>query len=129
MAGLSVKLPLFLSKVDGAYGLNKTLPEVVKQNLKMLMLTIPGERIMIPDFGVGIPMYLFEPNTPELRSMLLNRMQEQIDKYLPFIATKQMTVDAADPLTGGEHKLVITIRYLIEPLGEEDILNMSLPEI
>ena len=129
MSGLSTKLPLFLSKEDGAYVLNKTLPEVVKQNLKMLLLTIPGERMMLPDFGVGIPKYLFEPNTPETRTALFTRIEEQIAKYLPFIATKEIFVDSDELSIHGEHKLIIKIKYLIEPIGEDDILNISLPEV
>ena len=42
MAGISVKLPLFVSEFDGPYALNKTLKDTVKQNFKMLLLTIPG---------------------------------------------------------------------------------------
>ena len=53
--GLAVKLPLFYDPVDGPYTLLKTMREVGAQNLKMLVLTNPGERIMNPDFGVGPP--------------------------------------------------------------------------
>ena len=52
--GLSVKLPLQVNTVDGAYALNKNLEEMAEQNLKMVILTNPGERVMIPEFGAGI---------------------------------------------------------------------------
>ena len=68
-SGISPKLPLIPDDVDGPYGLNKTLTESIKQNFRNLMLTIPGERIMIPDFGVGLPRYLFE-NQNNLNSLL-----------------------------------------------------------
>jgi len=57
--GLSVKLPLYLDPDDGI-GLNKTYRESVKQNFLNLLLTIPGERVMIPRFGVGLKRFLFE---------------------------------------------------------------------
>ena len=58
--GYSLKLPLLHDSVDGYYKLNKTLSEVVRQNIKMIVLTTPGERMMNPDFGVGARNYLFE---------------------------------------------------------------------
>jgi len=65
MAGISVKLPLSRDPESG-YKLNKTLKQVARQNLKMLVLTAPGERIMIPEFGVGLRNYLFENITTEV---------------------------------------------------------------
>ena len=61
MQGYSPKLPLVFDKTeDGPYGLNKTILETIKQNLKMLLLTNPGERIMNSDFGVGVRVFLFQ---------------------------------------------------------------------
>ncbi len=61
-SGLSPKLPLTTSDVFGAYNLNTTFQEVAKQNLQMLVLTMPGERMMDVNFGVGLRRYLFENN-------------------------------------------------------------------
>ena len=76
MSGISPKLPLSRDFEDG-YSLNKTLKDVARQNLKMLILTAPGERIMIPDFGVGLRNYLFENATEEGLYDLKNRIIEQ----------------------------------------------------
>jgi phage baseplate assembly protein W len=64
--GLSIALPLSLDEKDGPYKSNMTLDEVAQQNIKMIVLTSPGERVMEPDFGVGIRNYLFEQETPFL---------------------------------------------------------------
>ena len=61
MRGLSPKLPLTRNSETG-YSLNKTYRDMVKQNIKMLLLTAPGERIMDSNFGVGLKTYLFELN-------------------------------------------------------------------
>ena len=84
MAGLSPKLPLRRDEQDG-YALNKSLRDMVQQNLKMLILTAPGERIMIPDFGVGLRNYLFENATEEVLYDLKNRIIEQAREFLPYI--------------------------------------------
>ena len=57
---LFVPILIFISKKDGPFKLNKTLGEVVRQNFKNLVLTSPGERIMLPDFGAGLRRLLFD---------------------------------------------------------------------
>ena len=61
--------------------LDKTIKEN-KQKVKMLLLTAPGERIMIPDYGVGLRNFLFE-NTPEFN--IREKIITQIATYLPEI--------------------------------------------
>ena len=58
--GLSPFLPLTEDNTDGPYKLNKIIPEVARQNLMMVLLTNPGEKMMDPTFGVGISRFLFE---------------------------------------------------------------------
>jgi len=84
-SGLSVKLPLTLSSVFGAYNLNTTFEELARQNLKMLVLTAPGERIMDPNFGVGLKGYLFEMNTTSTYAQISSRIESQVSQYLDYI--------------------------------------------
>lgn len=56
-----------------------------KSNLHILFRTIPGERVMNPEFGIGIHRYLFENATPELELQLQNEIITQINKYIPDI--------------------------------------------
>ena len=81
---MSPKLPLTRDPENG-YALNKTLKSVARQNLKMLILTAPGERIMIPDFGVGLRNYLFENITDEVLYLIRNNIIEQAKEYIPYI--------------------------------------------
>ena len=83
--GLSVALPLETNPNDGAYGVHKDLQSVARQSLKMLILTAPGERIMAPDFGVGMRRYLFEQNIAGFGSELKAKTAEQVTKYIPYI--------------------------------------------
>jgi len=43
--GISVKLPLRVTKNDGPYGLTKDLVSTVKQNFKNLVLTTPAREL------------------------------------------------------------------------------------
>jgi phage baseplate assembly protein W len=84
--GFNVREPLSTSAIDGAFSMLVDPKEAIKQNLRFLILTAPGERIRIPDFGVGIRNYLFENYTPQLEAQIINKIQEQARIYMPYIA-------------------------------------------
>ena len=84
MPGLSPKLPLHIDKIDG-YGLTKNFKEVARQNLKMVVLTNPGERIMLPNFGVGIKTYLFQNADTFVFEEIEEKIRQQVRTYLPYI--------------------------------------------
>lgn len=114
--GISVKLPLSFSS-EGGYAAIKTIPEMVKQNLKNLLLTIPGERIMDNDFGVGLSTFLFEPNVDDVRNRLGDRIREQAEKYLSFIEITDLDI------TGQENEIYVSIYYNILPLSISDRIS------
>ena len=125
MSGISVKFPLTYDFDDGPYALNKKLVDVIQQNFKMLLLTIPGERIMNTDFGVGIQRYLFENDTIELRSKLSSRIKSQVGKYMSFIKVRDVILP--DIQQQNSNFLRISIKYYIEPISMEDVLNITIP--
>ena len=78
--GLSVALPLTVDPTFGPYNLNTTYEDLAKQNFKMLLLTNKGERIMHPNFGVGLRSYLFEQNTPVTFGEIDKEIRKQAEK-------------------------------------------------
>ena len=94
--GISVKLPLTYSSEDGPYKLNKKTKEAVRQNLKNLILTIPGERVMDPSFGVGLRNFLFEQITERLYTRIAERIRKQVRSYMPFVYIEHISFDSMD---------------------------------
>jgi len=125
--GISPKLPLATSSEDGKYVLNKTLKEAVAQNLKHLLLTIPGERIMNPDFGVGLKTFLFRENSVSLYNEIRARIDTQVGKYMPFVRIQDIQFVSAldDPVNISDNALFITLSYHIIPLGLDDNLDLN----
>ena len=122
MAGFSPALPLRRDSEDG-FTLNKTMLEVVKQNFKNLVLTSPGERMMIPDFGVGIRRFLFEQNTANTHGKIRSAINLQAGKYMPFISIVDIIFSTAQDST--LHSLQIHINYEIVPLEYSDVLSLN----
>ena len=122
MASLAPKLPLTLDSGDG-YTSIKTLKSLIKQNFKMLILTNPGERVMEPEFGVGIKQYLFENYESDVYARIDNRIREQVSTYLPVVSIRSINFG-----TGGiaENKLGLRIEYVIPDIASRDLLEFTI---
>lgn len=126
MAGFSPKLPLTLD-VDDGYALTKGLKELAKQNFKNLVLTSPGERIMDPEFGVGIRSYLFENNSVQTQGRIDARVRSQVQKYLPYINIESIQFDNIDVNPNvSENFLGVRILYTIKKLAISDVLEIPI---
>ena len=125
--GYSPKLPLLIDSVDGFYKLNKTLGEVVKQNLKMIILTSPGERIMEPDFGVGARNYLFDSKRASFQN-LKSKIIQQVEKYLPYIRiVKISTADSSQENSSSDAQtLGISIAYNIPNMNLSESMTITI---
>ncbi len=89
MSALGPKLPLFRDETNGSFSLIFSLAEEVKQNFKNLLLTAPGERMMNPDFGVGVRNFLFLPRQ-QITTELRQRIEGQVARYMPFLQIKKI---------------------------------------
>ncbi len=117
--GYSVRLPVSRDPDDG-YTLTKTLEQVATQNLKHLLLTNPGERMMDPDFGVGLKRYLFEMRTEDVNYEMNSKIREQVSKYLSYINI--LNINFANDLKN-ENMVTVSITYSILPSRKEIIAD------
>ena len=54
---------------------------LIKGQLTQLLLTNPGERVMLPDYGVGLKQYLFEPLNEDVASELGDEVITAVNTY------------------------------------------------
>jgi len=121
MIGYSPKFPLQLDFHVGAYSLNTTLLEVAKQNFMNVLLTSPGERLMDPEFGVGLRRYLFEPNTPGLHTSIATQIQKQTNKYAPYIQLGSILFNQSELLGGHEDQVLdIVLSFSVPTVNNEE---------
>jgi len=120
MAGLTPLLPLLESNVQAGYDLIQGLGELVRQNVKMIVLTNPGERVMIPEFGVGLLKLLFENvNDKELITKYRGEIFRQIGLYLPYVEVQDVEF-LEDP--SSPNKISVVIEYFVPALDLADTI-------
>ena len=126
-AGLSIKLPL-----NQDFELNKTIRSMVRQNLKMVLLTSPGERVAIPDFGVGLRRFLFEPLTQNTLQTIRERIKAQASKYLPGVRIDNVyiktSLDNPELIRYGDNYINISINYTVVPIGKNENFNLDVTD-
>ena len=122
MSTLAVKLPITRNQING-YTMIDDISTLVKQNFKMLILTNPGERVMIPDFGVGIRAYLFENFNSTVESDIRVAIKKQTQKYLPVINIQSISFEDTDP---DFNTLSVKIKYSIPALNLKDLLQFTI---
>ena len=126
MYGISPRLPLKTSNMDGPYGLNKTIGQAIKQNFKNLILTSPGERVMMPDFGVGIRQYFFEQINPLTFEGIASAIREQQTRYMPFIVINEIVFQTNDQDPAlAFNQVSIQISYSLPGVDSEDTLQIT----
>jgi len=106
------------STEDG-FALVKSLKLNIRQNLKMLLLTSPGERVMAPRFGVGMRRYLFEMQSDEVFAAIDSKIREQVSIYLPYIKIQQVQFDKSN-IDKNQIKLKLT--YSVPRVSLNDVL-------
>ena len=122
MSSLGVKLPLTRDTVDG-FTMIKNFKTMVNQNFKMLLLTHPGERVMEPEFGVGIKKYLFENFNEGTFAKIERDILKQTRIYLPAIQILEISFGASDI---DNNTLGLYIRYAIPNLNIQDLLEFTI---
>ena len=127
MPNYSPSLPLTYSPRDGAFENLQDLISVTTQNLKMILLTAPGEKIMDPEFGVGMRNYLFEQNDISTYTKIKSNINRQVRKYLPFVDIEEVNFRSEDTdFDIQSNRVNVTIRFYIRPLNASEELNLNL---
>ncbi len=93
----------------------------------MILLTAPGERIMDPEFGVGMRNFLFEQNDISTYTKIKSKINRQVKKYLPFVDIEEVNFESQDTdLSIQSNRVNVTIRFYIRPLNASEELNLNL---
>jgi phage baseplate assembly protein W len=70
--------------------------EDVEQAIQIILLTEPGERPMLPQFGGGLRQFVFEPNSPSTRFEIARRVRDALIDWEPRIDVDRVEVTSDD---------------------------------
>ena len=111
---IGIKLPM-IGKLGNLFDLSYSTEEQTISNLKNLLFTIPGDRIMQPLFGTELRSSLFEPNDELLKSRIEESLLRSVNFWLPYIAITELIITPVATIDGAkeEHGVTISLKLSI----------------
>ncbi len=79
----------------------------IQASLHILFRTVPGERFLLPNYGLDMNELMFEPMSTTLRTFMIDRINTTILIHEPRIRVIDLRIDSPDPHDG-------TLRILLE---------------
>ena len=78
---------------DGYFASTKTTMDAVKNDIKLLLMTQRGERLMQPNLGMNIRRFLFEQITDDTEIEIENDIVDTFSRWLPFVQLNDILID------------------------------------
>ena len=71
----------------------------VREAMRVILMTEPGERLRLPEFGAGLGRFLFEPNILSTHTQMRQRIADALKRWEPRIQVEEVDVqaDSVDP--------------------------------
>jgi phage baseplate assembly protein W len=85
------------SNADGVFQKNYTTRKQLAENIKNLILTKKGERIMNPLFGCDVHRVLFEPFVPgQIENKIQESIEQAVNYWIPEVTIEEIVFDFDD---------------------------------
>jgi uncharacterized protein len=95
----------------------------VRQAIFLLLTTVPGERLMRPDYGCDLHLLVFSPNDETTAGLAIHYVRRALDQFEP--RAEVLRVDAAaNPDDPG--RLDVSVDYRVRATQQDDQLTISL---
>lgn len=114
---IGLSLPLSFDQHTFAQTYKTT--DQVRSNIKNLLLTRKGERVLQPEFGCPLTELVFENITDELETKIEDAITDSINMWLPYITIEDIVIDISDEMTD-RNKVNVSLGFRI---GEDINLN------
>ena len=101
--------------------------EQAKSNLKNLLLTRKGERMLQPNFGSGIHELLFEQATDNLEERLQENITDSVNFWLPYIDIDEIEVNMTDDMKD-MNKAEMSIQFSVAGQPETQEVTFTVGE-
>ncbi len=97
--------------------------ESVRDSLRNILLTRPGERLMRPEFGAGLQRFIHEPDHEATRRLIADVAKGAVQRFEPRIVLESVDVE---PVDGRPATLRVALRYHLRHDGQVGVLTLPL---
>ena len=94
----------------------------VRQAIVLLLTTLPGERVMRPDYGCPLDRLMFAPNDATTAGLAIHYVRQSLARWEPRIEIARL--DAGIAADAG--RLTVYLEYRLKSTGSTQRLDMAL---
>jgi len=120
---IGITLPIGIGKT--AFNQSFTTYEQVKTNIKSLLLTKKGERVMQPELGSGLNELTFDNNDDLFAILLEDTIIETLRVWLPYVNVEYIDVSKSN-LSREYNQVEISITFRIGNNVKNDTLTFTI---
>src|SRR3990167_4550894 len=118
-SGINFKTPLRKSP-RGAFEMNEITVDAVSDNIKNLLMTNFGERVIHYDLGAHLRPLIFENRGEDLRQKMSDSITSAVEKWLPFVTLSEITIeDSVGNASLRDNEVLIKLKFVITQTGLE----------
>jgi phage baseplate assembly protein W len=94
----------------------------VRESIRVILMTEPGERLRLPAFGAGLGRFLFEPNIVATHTLVKQRIGDALKRWEPRIQLEGVEVqaDGVDPQAA-----IATITYRLVATQAQERVSVA----
>jgi phage baseplate assembly protein W len=123
---IGLALPIQIATVD--FKQNYTEIDQLKSNIKNLLLTKRGERLMNPLFGSGVETVLFEPITDEFEDKIQDIITNSVERYIPNVSIDEINVDMSNE-NKDRNSVNISLKFRSRSTGNSGLVSFNIQQI
>lgn len=116
--GVGVAIPF---STPGVFRTVYTTQEQLKYNIINYLLTSPGERVFVPNFGLGLRKQLFEQMTEQSAATLESAIRSGVEANFPAVTVVKVKVTPYYD----ENILNVSFSYSVVNTGQEDQVSLN----
>jgi phage baseplate assembly protein W len=117
---IGISLPLQIGGTGFTQTYNTT--DQIKSNIKNLLLTQRGERILQPEFGSGLHEILFDFNNDDIEGKIEDAINEAFEQWLPYVTIADIVVEQTDALKD-RNQINISLKFQVN--GSVDLNEVT----
>ena len=94
----------------------------IREAIRLVLMTEPGERLYLPTFGAGLGRFLIEPNTASTHTQIAERSQSALKTWEPRVKVEsgEVAVDPSDPQAA-----IATLTYRLVATQAQERVSLS----
>lgn len=116
------EFPIRISGRHGRVAVSRD-KENIRQSVKIILLTEPGERLLHGDFGTRLHQFLFENMDSQTEEMIRREVCSALTQWEERIKDIEVTADMG---RYGQGELYLEVSYRIAESGEADRVEIRL---